>query len=521
LVPNYCDASIFNPVKEKKKLINLEMPTVPDSLDSVMKPTSLLSLDEKIDRLDEEYTEIEELLLKRIKDHKTPHKKVLSWIQILPMKLKAQFAALLQTKAKSLADATSVDELFFIISPYSNALHPYLLEHLVKKFCDGDLSKRMTQYTKALCTFRQQTSVEEFIDKWVCTLPEGFQSFELKLGDEWRRRTLEDLEKLRIELNRQKCCNGHMPYLKTVTTGCMAMVVALPVCCFPLHPTEDLQIWSRENQVLRIQIHTETQRTIIVAMEASEAITAHGNIIGGTIQDKSTIQEVSKGDEYTFGDKQSQKEAKAEATTEEPKKYQQPDSMTSAIIQEYRTLEDEFFNALNQEEAGISVDELAGHLKEFPEYRTIKTAKEMQEFITKRSSFYDYELLKYVIECTSSKGDDLKRKLGEYEKKFNAYAKQPISDCPIGYVPSIGCGTELRAALDRNPNDMTLEEVKRFKDEIFPIIGIPVYTCQLISVNLDRPIILTFMLYGQPKGSEEAAGDVSSLDLVKAISDCT
>ena len=266
---------------------------IPDSLDSVMEPSSILSLDEKIERLDEEYTEIEGLLLKGIRDCKIPHKTVLSWVQILPMTLKAQFSALLRTNAKALAEATSVDELFFIISPYSNALHPTFLEHLVKKFHDEKLRKRMTQYKEALYKFRKQTSVEEFMDKWVCTIPEGFQPFELKLSDEWRKKTLEDLEQLRIGFNRQKCCDGHMPYLKTVTTGCLAVVFALPKSCFPLKAVEDLVELSRENWIQ--QIITDSQR-IIIGLESIESSGAQSNISDSNIQSSTQVgHKVPKG----------------------------------------------------------------------------------------------------------------------------------------------------------------------------------------------------------------------------------
>ena len=97
------------------------------------------SLEEEIERLDEEYTEIESLVLEMIKEHKVPHKTMLKWIQVLPMTLKSQFSELLQRNAKALCSASSVDELFLIVSPYWNSLHPTLLVHLIKKLANEGL----------------------------------------------------------------------------------------------------------------------------------------------------------------------------------------------------------------------------------------------------------------------------------------------------------------------------------------------------------------------------------------------
>jgi hypothetical protein len=89
-----------------------------------------ISLEEEIERLDEEYTEIESLVLEMIREHKIPHKTMLKWIQVLPMTLKSQFSELLQRNAKALSNASNVDELFLIVSPYWNSLHPTLLVHV-------------------------------------------------------------------------------------------------------------------------------------------------------------------------------------------------------------------------------------------------------------------------------------------------------------------------------------------------------------------------------------------------------
>ena len=147
-----------------------------------------------IERLDEQYVEIQQLVFETIKHRKVPLDVILNWIRFLPMTLRTQFAELNQGQAKILTSASNVDELFFILSPYWNSLHPALLEYLVKKLGDKELKARMDRYMEELHHFRIQTTLGNFLDKWVGGIPPGYQEFVLELGEEWRERTVEDFE---------------------------------------------------------------------------------------------------------------------------------------------------------------------------------------------------------------------------------------------------------------------------------------------------------------------------------------
>ena len=210
------------------------------------------SLEAEIEQLDEEYTEIESLVLETIKLYRVPHKTLLKWVQVLPMTLKAQFSEILRTQAKELSDASSVDELYIILSPYWNTLHPTLLGHLVKKLADSNLNARMQRYMECLCNFRLHTTLGNFIDKWTGGVPPGFDEYTLKLGDRWRDKTLEDLNRFIIKLSKQKCFERGIPYTRKVTTGCLAVVIAFPQSCFSLGHDNDLQQYLRENNVLQV-----------------------------------------------------------------------------------------------------------------------------------------------------------------------------------------------------------------------------------------------------------------------------
>lgn len=212
------------------------------------------SIDEQIEHLDEEYTEIESLVLDTIKKYNIPHKTVLKWVQVLPLKLKGQFSEMLRTQAKELTGASSVDELFMILSPYWNTLHPTLLEHLIKKLANENLNTQIKRYLEELHKFRIHTRLGDFIEKWVGGIPPGFDEFTMELGEEWREKTVEDLEQFRIRLSRQQCIGGHIMYTKKVTPGSILVVFTLPQCCFPMSFEEDTQTFLREEHVLGVYV---------------------------------------------------------------------------------------------------------------------------------------------------------------------------------------------------------------------------------------------------------------------------
>ena len=221
---------------------------------TVAEPSNGLSV--VIERLDEQYIEIEQLVFKTIKHRKVPLEDVLNWIRFLPMTLRTQFAELIQGQAKILTSASNVDELFFILSPYWNSLHPALLGYLVKKLGDEDLKARMDRYMEELHHFRIQTTLGDLLDKWVGKIPPGYKEFVLELGEEWREKTVEEFEQFRIRLSRlHSFGGGHMSFLKTAKSSSILVVLALPQHLFPINLRQKpLHDFLRHEDVLRMMV---------------------------------------------------------------------------------------------------------------------------------------------------------------------------------------------------------------------------------------------------------------------------
>ena len=92
-------------------------------------------------------------------------------------------------------------------------------------------------------------------------------------------------------------------------------------------------------------------------------------------------------------------------------------AQTDEIILKYRVLKHKFFNKL--EAGNYPVERLARCLKDYGG-RNLTSIEDVQDFITKGSSFYDYHILKYIILVAGDEKDE--QNLEEYETHFRVYA---------------------------------------------------------------------------------------------------
>ena len=104
--------------------------------------------------------------------------------------------------------------------------------------------------------FRIQTTLGDFLDKWIGDIPPGYQEFVLELGEEWRKKTVEDFEQFRIRLSRlQSFGGGHMPFMKTAKSSSILATLALPEQVFPIDVRQTvLQKFLRDENVLRVML---------------------------------------------------------------------------------------------------------------------------------------------------------------------------------------------------------------------------------------------------------------------------
>ena len=156
------------------------------------------------------------------------------------------------------------------------------------------------------------------------------------------------------------------------------------------------------------------------------------------------------------------------------------------IMQDFHILRHKFFDSI--EEQKIAVDKLMEYLEDeasdiLPQGFDSKPMllKEVKQLIKQNSSFYDYQLIKYMIKLTGTDGD--KVQLKQYEEAFLVYAKRRIYECPSTFCCSNDTDSELQVKLDSMYDNCKLEELKEFQYRLCSILKISVYVCRLKSTE--------------------------------------
>ena len=214
-----------------------------------------LSLVEEIKQFEKKYADLVVSVRNAFKRGGVSFEKVQDCLLQLPVCLK-QYAKLLQSEAARLCQASSINELFFILSPYWDFLNPSLLAHLAHSFGDEQTIRLVEEYLGELREFRKRTKINNFIDKWTGILLPDTQEIVMELGDNWKEKSLEQLEELRIEVSRKRCFEDYVMPLKRIRVSSVDAVFSLPESVdVDSLELESLREFFQEHQVLRILLN--------------------------------------------------------------------------------------------------------------------------------------------------------------------------------------------------------------------------------------------------------------------------
>jgi hypothetical protein len=169
---------------------------------------------------------------------------------------------------------------------------------------------------------------------------------------------------------------------------------------------------------------------------------------------------------------------------------------TKDIMQDFYVLRNKMFDSI--EEQKIAVDKLVEYLEDvlsdcLPQSSEFEplTLKGVKQIIKQNSSFYDYQLIKYMIKLTGRVED--KDRLEQYEKAFSAYAKRRVIECPSVFSTSDDTKSELHVKLDSMYDKCKLEELKDLQYRLWSILKISVYVCRLKSIEKGCFLLIFFI----------------------------
>ena len=180
-------------------------------------------------------------------------------IAILPSSLKDEHIHFLQDKSSEIAKATSVDELFIIVSCYSDFLNCSLVVHIIRKFGDVKLRQDLQNYTAKLEGFRSHTTLFDFVAVYggIQEIPPHFSKLILKLGPQWEQCTLTDLEQFHETMKAKAFLTSYAVRLMGGGTGCIFLILSFPHDCSSfLISLLDHHFW-QQNNIKQITIDGE------------------------------------------------------------------------------------------------------------------------------------------------------------------------------------------------------------------------------------------------------------------------
>ena len=97
----------------------------------------------------------------------------------------------------------STDIFIFNLKRYCCALNLDILEELIAVLGDVESNSAMKEYNKDLHDFRRKTTIKDFIGNYKGLTPPEFKEVRLKLGNNWREKTLADLKLINSQISRQ------------------------------------------------------------------------------------------------------------------------------------------------------------------------------------------------------------------------------------------------------------------------------------------------------------------------------
>ena len=185
-----------------------------------------LCLEKEIEQFEDKYEDLVADVLSGFKIGGVSVNMILEW---LPVPLKRQYGELLQSQEAHLSQDSSIDELFFILTPRWDFLNPSLLAYLTLRVGNEQTIILVDKYLAELREFRMRTKINDFIDRWTGTLLPDTQEFVMKLGQNWREQSLEQLEELRNEVSRTGGFKDSVMPLKSIKASSVHAIFTPPL----------------------------------------------------------------------------------------------------------------------------------------------------------------------------------------------------------------------------------------------------------------------------------------------------
>ena len=133
---------------------------------------------------------------------------------------------------KMIRKKLTVTDIWVELNQYFNFLNHTILQHILTKFKNSQLQKRMDEYRDKLYSFFQQTRLCDFLKCWPMTLQDSptkeLKEFVVKSQKNWETCTLADLDNLKGKLATKLLLPNFAFILSKASRGCLEVTFFIP-----------------------------------------------------------------------------------------------------------------------------------------------------------------------------------------------------------------------------------------------------------------------------------------------------
>ena len=190
-----------------------------------------------IDRLDDTFSEIfsdtrSEMCARESEDPKFLDK-FRDRLLGLPVSKKSTHVKFFRHSEDDFVEAKNMRKMFAILNRYCGYNNPEILQHLIKKFCEGTLQLRMINFCKSLETFEIDTTIDVFLLAIsACQeLTLAFKRMAMKIDKPVTVCTLHEIRKFKEALAETGSLHSYSVYIDSVAESSVILVVRFPESC--------------------------------------------------------------------------------------------------------------------------------------------------------------------------------------------------------------------------------------------------------------------------------------------------
>ena len=182
--------------------------------------------------------------------------KLRTCLVLLPATLKPLYLPFLDKRRSDIFKASSVDEIFYIISCYWSFINSSLLQHLIDEFGDEHLTIKLNAYLGDLTTFEENTIMEDFVHvrQSYLDLPPNLSEVVMEMKEDWADCSLARVCKLCQHLAQASHLKWYSALFMRGSCSTVIIVLAVPTSTAHLLATALDDVFRQSHGVNSVRI---------------------------------------------------------------------------------------------------------------------------------------------------------------------------------------------------------------------------------------------------------------------------